>query len=109
MKTLKDYFESKSKGTGIDSNKEKSDTKIEKNLPTRSNVKPKLAKQLKITSTKKKPVVKRNSKNENAGPTTKPIFKYFAQASSPAVKSSQTGWDNLVGQDESFEPTGSLD
>ena len=114
MKTLKDYFECKAKGPGIDFSSGKNDEKVENenNLPTPSHVTPKLAKQLK-TSTKKKPVVKINIKNENAGPTTKPIFKYFCRISapgnSPAVKSSRIGCDNLVGQDESLGLTGSLD
>ena len=110
VKTLKDYFECKAKanGLGIEGSSLKNYRKNEDVSPTPSNVRPKFTKQLKITSKKKKSVVKLNTET-----TTMPISKYFSKISAPskssAVKSSRTGLDKLVGEDKSLGRTGSLD
>ena len=108
VKTLKDYFECKTNGQGIEESCAKIDTKNEYFSPAPSNVTPMFPKQPKKTSPKKKSVVKLNAKN-----TTKPILKYFSRISapgnSPEVKSSRTGADKLVGEDKSCGRTGSLD
>ena len=107
MKTLKDYFELKANGLGIEGSSLKNDRTNEDVSPTPSNVRPKFTKQLKMPSKTKKSVVKLSAE------TTMPISKYFSKILAPskssAVKSSRTGLDKLVGEDKSLGRTGSLD